>query len=203
MTDAWEVSAWLDETWLELPLADPGRLAELETGIDACVARHPELAAQRRRMLDLAHALAVDATDRGAERAAVRWLPHPELNVTSTAILELHVLDRPEAGPVDDELERLGAELARRRPTDHSDPSVERRRTPAGEALRVQVVTETDAVHDSGEARAALIETLQYWLPVPDQPRTLLLHFATPTLGLADELVPELDAIAEHLEVRA
>lgn len=201
MTDTWQVSAWLDEAWLELPLADPAGLADLASEIDAHVARHPDLAEQRQRLLDLGSALTVDAVERGAQRAAVRWLPHPELGVTSTATLHLFVIDRPDAGPVDAELDRLGAELAQRRPTDHSDPSVERRRTPAGNALRVQVVSQTDPSSGDGDPRAALLETVQYWLPVPGQPSTLLLHFATPTLGLADDLVAEFDEVAGRLEL--
>jgi hypothetical protein len=201
MPDTWQVSAWLDETWLELPLADPAGLAELESEIDARVARHPALGEQRQRMLDLGVALTADAVERGAVRAAVRWLPYPELEATSTATLHLFVVDRPDARPVGDELDRLGAELAQRRPTDRSDPSVERCRTPAGEALRVQVVTEADPSPGEEDVRAAVLETVQYWLPVPDAPSILLLHCATPTLGLADELVAEFDEIARHLEL--
>jgi hypothetical protein len=213
MTDTWQVSAWLDETWFELPLGDGAGLAgvgaeasgttglaELEAEVDARVAGHPQPEEQRQRLLDLAQAVAADAARQGAQRAALRWLPHPELDVTSLATLHLFVVDRPDRRPVDEELDRLSADLAQPRPGDRGEPSVARWRTPAGDALRVQVITETDAVADVDESRAALLETVQYWLPVPDQPRTLLLHFATPTLGLADELVAEFDRIAQGLE---
>jgi hypothetical protein len=202
MTDTWAVSGPLDERWFDLPLDRDAALAELEPLVDAQVERQPELSRHRQRLLDALPTAIEEANEQGAIHAAIRWVHHPRLDEVSLATMCMIVFDRARPGPVADELDALQAGLIKHHATDRGRRTVERRHTGGGEAVRLHVITETGPGRDQhDEGRTVLLETVQYWLPVPGQADTLLVQFATPNLGMGEELVAEFDTIADHLEL--
>lgn len=54
----------------------------------------------------------------------------------------------------------------------------------------------------SDERRTLLQETVQYWLPIPGRPFTVVFTLSTPNLAGAEEIVAELDHIIERLSIR-
>lgn len=205
---AWDLQIKLPDAWFMLPLGAAADLDDLEQQLEARIGREPELAPGRDELRSMLLRFAAGATERGAAGGAVRWA-RDELDAISTATLDTYLMDR-EPGSPGDALEHLRATVSRRQPTDRDDPVVELRRLPAGPALRLQVITETRPDQQpstlAGPDEAApsgvlLVETVQYWLPVPDHSDLVMLAFATPNLAGAQQLVAELDATVAALEL--
>lgn len=188
----------LGDSWFDLPLDEDTDREALQERVDARLGREPDLAPARERLVDMLAHFSRDARERGAVGAALYWRRH-DLDIVTVATLYTAVCPRPE-GPVDAEIARLAGHLAERYATDRFDPAVETCELPAGQALRVRVISETE--RDEDRHGVGLLETVQYWIPVASRPASLLLNFSTPNLAGADRLVAELDAIAARVELR-
>lgn len=198
-TQTWGLSLPLGEAWFDLPLDDEATQASYEARVDARIAREPDLAGSRDSLVKMIAHFARDARMRGAVGGALYWKRH-DLDVVSVATLYTTVCPRSD-GPVSDEIERLRSQLDERYATDRFEPAVDVCDLPAGQALRVRVISDTE--QDENEQWVALLETVQYWIPVPGWPACLLLNFSTPNLAGAEPLVTEFDQIARRLDLRS
>lgn len=95
------------------------------------------------------------------------------------------------------EIRSLEARLKVAREGDISERDVSVVDLPAGEAVRMRTLVETDP----GERRSLVVDVVEYWVPVPGHPDGLLLSFTTPVLGLADILADIADDVAQTLQI--
>jgi hypothetical protein len=192
----------------ELTLFGPWRALELDPA--RCGAVHGALAREvigrsdddrtTLRRADLVRRLrgiAASALVQGAFAAAAR-LEGGSLQATVTV---LDVRCGPElVDPRDIEatLDRLEPLLVEARDGDVGDPFVEGVIGRAGPMLRVQTLTR---LPDDAGGPDLLVETVQYWLPVPATRDLALLSFAAPDLARAQELLAEFDQLAGSLTI--
>lgn len=192
----------------ELTLFEPWRALELDPA--RCGAVHGALAREligrsgddrtTLRRADLARRLrgiAGWALEQGAFAAAAR-LESGSLQATVTVLDMQCSPELVDPGDVAATLDRLEPLLVEPRDGDVGDPFVEGVIGRAGPMLRVQALTR---LPDDAGGPDLLVETVQYWLPVPATLDLVLLSFAAPDLARAEELMVEFDQLAGSLTI--
>ncbi|MGH9137634.1 MAG: hypothetical protein ACRD0G_11390 [Acidimicrobiales bacterium] len=197
MTATWDLVAEFPDTWFDVPIGPTAHPDDLDAQIDARIDREPALAPYRQALAESVLTIAADATEHQATAAKVRF-DLSELDGVSHATVYVFLLDRDGTASPAATVAELEEALAGRRTADQTDPAVEVRHLDAGDALRVQVITEAEPDEDGG---LLLVETVQYWLPVPGHDDLILLAFSTPNLAGADALIDEFDAIAARVKL--
>lgn len=205
VTSTWGINLRLGPDWFELPPGDDVDLDKLQALVDARIDRDPRLVPRRQQLVDMLAHFTRRANQRGAFCAALRWTLD-ELDGVSVATLYASA-HRVEGRPVDQQIDGLRHGLTGRQGNQIVEPVLEVRELAVGRALRVQVMCETEPASSSGgqgdrEETNPVVETVQYWLPVPSHDALLLVLFSTPNLAGGEALVAELDQMIEgSLEV--
>jgi hypothetical protein len=176
--------------------------ADDDTAIGEAVDRHldelakPELTARRDDRVSSVAAFVRTAAAARAIGAALSVDCVEGGKPVEAFVLAMVVEGFDETSP--DALEALAAELRAEHPGDVAGREVAIVRLPAGRAVRLQGIFETDP----GEAESTLVEDVQHWLPVPHTGTQLVLTCSTPQLAFAEHAVPVFDAIARTVEIQ-
>ena len=194
--EGWDFTIEIPDGWY---LRDPdlsNRQQGIEAFADELIAAAPELAGQRAEMVDRYLTFASDADAKSAVIAAMLWEPADEVPIA--ADLRIHEAERDFSDDLDKELAHLEETLSQ---ADHDDLGprvVQIVDLPAGRAVRLRLLTQTDPDPDGS---TIALDVVQHWVPVPGFPDTVLISATTPNLVFADELVEAFDAIAATLEL--
>ena len=182
---------------LELPpgwyLWDPDTVTRAETtrrAVEAHIGGDPELAPFVDRVVEIVIGFGREAEQRGAVAAATLW------QRCEGAPVAANLMAFCGERSVDEDAGEIASRLLRPSPDDLRPRQVTEVELPAGRAARLGLLTTT--VGEPGEPEV-LMEAVQYWVPVPDQPEVLLLSCSTPCLDAADELTAAFDDIAASL----
>ena len=151
---------------------------------------------ERRDLVDAFSQMANTALEREARWSAVNRVQDGEIVYLAT--LNVYVAYRECPDSVDEELPRLQREMSGRLEGDLEDPQLAVVPLQAGPALRRRVLHEAEA--DPG-TRPMVVDTVGYWLPIPDDEDLLYLIFGTPTLAHGDQYAAIFDDIAQAMEV--
>jgi hypothetical protein len=135
-----------------------------------------------------------DAKRRGAIVAFVRWRPGEQTGPDAT--LNVTAIARQSEGG--DEIGVLGSALAAAQEADLSPRVVELVDLPVGRALRVRVY----AIGGRTPAGDAVIDAVQYWLPVPNTPQLLVASASTTDVDRGDDVAALLDRMMAGLTVQ-
>lgn len=207
----WGMKLKFGPSWFDLSIGEEPDVGRLAAQVDARIGREPRLLDSRQKLIDMLVYFSQDATRRGAAMAAMRWALD-EFDGASVATVYVRAYQDEQVRPIDQTLAVLQARMVPRHASDMAEPQVEVRELPAGKALRVQVISRVergpnDQVTDHGDSdpnalRSGLLETVQYWLPIPGQTLTTVFTFSTPNLAGGQAVIEEFDHMIENLRLR-
>jgi hypothetical protein len=181
----------VDPAWAD---SDGGELVEaLDRHLEARA--NPDLTERREELIDYASAFVRTAAAAVAVGAALSIDCAEDGRPLEAFVLAMAVDGRDDTTP--DALDELTATLRAEQPGDVSGRDVGVVALPAGRAVRVHGIFETDP----GAEWSTLVEDVQHWIPVPHSGMQLVLTCSTPQLAFADHAIPVFDAIAATVEV--
>lgn len=191
--DGWDFALSIPEGWWVWDPDGATRAATAARQVDERIAEQPELAHLRQHLIDMLLSYAEDADSKSVTVAATLWHLVDDVPI----VADLRVVDGIREAPdsVEDELEAVLR--AGRHPSDLGEPEVGVVDLPAGRAVRLRTLAETDR-DEKGET--LVLDTVQYSVPVPDHPDMVIILGSTPSLSLADQLIETIDWIARTLE---
>lgn len=199
-TSSWRLRLPLGPLWFRLPVRDNAGIPEPEVQVDTRIAWEPRLAQRRQDLLDMVGHFTWDARQRGAAQAALLWsLDDMDGVLVATLYVAMH--ERSTGDQIDRYLDALQERLAARHRNDRIEAQFEKLDIPAGQVLRLRASSDAEPRPDDAREGVTLLETLQYWLPLPDRPVTLLFTFATPNLVAAETLSEHFDTIMERMRI--
>lgn len=183
--------------WYELALAPDRRPAAVaaqwaELRATAPDLDRPEVAAAFTATLT---GLAARYARGGSQLAAVEWYPatgHPP-----QAVLDVKAVEPVEAVPARDEAEGLQGLLMLPAADDIGPRTVDLVELPAGTAVRLRLL----APAGGSRNRAAVADIVQFWLPVPAAPATVLVTCCTSDISAGDRNAELLDLLMTELTV--
>ncbi|MBW3650402.1 MAG: hypothetical protein KY458_07535 [Actinobacteria bacterium] len=196
-----------DPDWFYFSLAPPEVYVRLETEVyldddelgaaaarlvDERAAVDPLVARRRREWVNHVATFWKDARQRRATMAFTMVYDAEGLPAKSFVMA---FEGEREHDDIEAEIASLEAALSVKREGDATQPEVSVVQLPAGPAVRVRKLMETEPE----KRRSRVIDMVLYWVPVPERPVCLLLSFTTPVLVLADILAEIADDIAQSL----
>lgn len=195
---SWTVGLRLPEHWFVISGQPEKDQEQAPAEVDAELRRRPELEVFRDAMLDPLLGLSGTlARLSGRVCAALRWELTDYGLVTATVIVRCY--ERP-AGPVDGEVEVMGALASEQQPMDEFAPQVSVVDLTLGRAVRREVVIQPPAERDTTSPLRLMVD---HWVPLNFAPtRTLGIRASTANLAMSATLVPEFDAIAQGCVIR-
>lgn len=207
---AWSFGLRLGGAWFELPVGGEEGIRQIEAQVDARIERDPRLTRDHRAdLVEMVTHFAQSARRRGAALAGLRWELHEPTRISvATLHVTVHSTEGQPAGVV---LASLRERIAAHHGEELAAEALEACEVPIGQALRVEFLspaaadaadmTEVGAQSANGgvpgeePTSAPLIETVQYWVPVPGRDALLLVLMSTPSFAVAEPLVAEFDEI--------
>lgn len=196
--EGWDFSLVIPDGWY---LREPdlsSRAQSISEFADSLIEADPELASQRAEMIERYSTFSADADEKSALIAAMLWEPHDEVPIA--ADLRVHEAEREIADDLDAELARLKEVLSVTEQGDLGPREVSVVDLPAGRAVRVRLLTQTDPDFDGS---TIALDVVQYWVPVPGQPDTVLISGSTPNLVFAEDIVALFEEIVGTLELQS
>jgi hypothetical protein len=176
----------VDPLWAE---SDGHEIGEaLDRHLDSLA--KPVLSARRDELLDYVSAFVHTAAAAIAVGAALSVDCAEDGRPVEGFVLALAVDGSDETTPA--ALDALAETLRAEQPGDVTGRDVTVVRLPAGRAVRLHGIFETDP---DAEA-STLVEDVQHWIPVPHTGMQLVLTGSTPQLAFAEHAIPVFDAIA-------
>lgn len=182
--------------WFDLDLEPTTSEASIERLVRLRAGDGPEQAEARRQLADLLRRATTDAAAQGAVFASL--LSDVIEGRPLAASLVVSVTPAPEEG--DGNLQVLVERLRRSTGSEGGMARVEVVDLPAGAAVRLRRQMLAEA--DGAGAEGAVVETVQYFVPVPATASLLVLTFSTPNLPLAEAFVELFDTMAQTLHWR-
>ncbi len=195
MSVEWQCEVHVPYDWILFDLDPSNTLSKLRSDVEKLYGDNHSRR-ERRAFVDAFSMMANNARERQARFAAVNRVEDGEIVYLAT--LNVYTVNRRHPESVDEELAWLLRGLSRRLAGDLDDPELGEVTLPSGRAVRRRVLNETEA--EPG-MRPAVLDTLGFWLPIPDDENLLYLTFATPTLAYADQYTEVFDEIAQAMEV--
>ena len=195
--DGWDFTVVIPKGWY---IREPDlslRSQSINEFADGLIAEDPDLAPQRAEMIERYQTFSADADEKFAIIAAMLWEPNDEIPVA--ADLRIHEAEREIVDDLEAELARIQRMLEQTEQGDLGPREVEIVELPAGPAVRIRLLSQTDPDVDGS---TIALDVVQYWLPVPDQADIVLLAGFTPNLVSADEIIGVFDEIAATLELQ-
>jgi len=186
--------------WFDLDLDLSTRNASIAALVDARIAAAPEIGQRRQDVLRTLRRAARDAAERGVSMASMMVeAPDGQGMSASVHVALLKVGAGDDGGPpvthpelIRDLLAGTASGGGWRHPA-----AVEVRHLPAGTAVRLSGLRETDV---PGATGALISSALQYYIPVPGTEAVALLSFSTPVVALTELFERLFDAIAASFE---
>lgn len=200
-TGGLEVAVSFPDGWFELCFdSDLRRRRQVvRRRVDARVRVDPALAEGRDSLVEWVLGVSAEADAMGALLGAVSLDLVDGVEVTNHLVLyEAEGPAGSDEGQPGGSIDGLVAALGRPTDVDVGGRDVGVAELPAGKAVRLRWMTETDA---DADGNAAILDGVQYWLPVPGTAVVLVLSGSTPTIVAGDDLVEAVDAIALSLSV--
>lgn len=191
----WDFSVHVPEGWYRWDCY-PERRAELDAAqVDARIAVRPELARHREQILEVLADFGAHADRSFAYAAATRWEPGEDVPEVAHFMVAGGERRHPDSN--EKELAHLLEVLSRTGGNDVTARTVEETALPAGAAMRVRGLMKApgDGRHDP----TVVLDTIQYWVPVPHRDEMIVLVGTTPALGPQDTFAAAIDSIAGTL----
>lgn len=174
----------------------PERRAEVDAGqVDARVAAQPELAPHRSQILEFLADFGAHADRCFAYAALTRWEPGDD--APEVAHFMVAGGERRHPQRTDREIAYLSEVLAKPVEGDVSVRTVEAVALDAGPAVRLHVIAQ--APKSRRRDPTVVLDTIQYWVPVPEREEMIVLVGTTPSLGPREEFAATIDAMVASL----
>jgi hypothetical protein len=163
--------------------------------VDARIAASPELAPYRDHILGVLADFGASADARFAYAAATHW----ELVNGAPKVMHLMVAGGARHAPEsnDAEIAHLVETLVKPGPADVGERAVYEVELPAAPAVRLRALMKAP---DAGPGDPTVVlDTIQYWVPVPRRDEMIVVSAATPALGPRDDFAEIIAGIAHSL----
>lgn len=171
--------------------AAAARLVDERAAVDELVA------SRRQEWVDHVVAIWQDARDK---RALDAWtMVYDAEGLPARAYVLAFGAEREHPDDIDAEIRWLESAVSVPREGDAGERHVSVVTLPAGPAVRMRAMVELEP----DKRRSLVVDVVEYWVPVPGEPDSLLLTFSTPVLVLADILAEIADDIARTLRFRS
>jgi hypothetical protein len=195
-----ELDLTMPEGWFALDADPTTRRAAMTAEVDAWAAGQRERMAHRGDLVEILLGFGKEADDKGALFAAVYWEPG-DYGPTAANLMVLHgARQHPHSAQA--EVTALVESLARPGPADYGRRHVTEVKLPLGSAVRLRLLATADADVDQGEP-ALILDATQVWIPLPDEPATVVVTASTPCLDAGDAVAGVVDAVAATLRAAA
>lgn len=191
----WDFVIDVPQDWYVWEPYPERRAASDAAQVDARITARPELARHRGQILDVLAAFGASADARLAYAAATRWEP------TGHAPEVMHVMvaggARHAPHNQEEEIVHLLHTLAEPGPADLGERAVYEVELPAAPAVRLRALLKAPG---SGRGEPTVVlDTVQYWTPVPRRDEMIVLSGTTPSLGYRDDFAEVVATIAHSL----
>lgn len=180
--------------WVDVDLDRSGDIGPLVRLVASRSTLTPEQAAEAGDVLEMLAAANAQAVAHGAVFASVLSQVVEGAPVSASLFVAVRHEQAAGGAPAPEALARRLRHQPRSTPVAHA---VEVVTLPAGKAVRSRGRTFARPVGPTGPT--VEVDTVQYFVPVPDGDGLLVLTFSTPTLPLADAFAELFDAIAGSL----
>ncbi len=181
------------QSWFVVDLDAEDPVAAAPERVEERLAVRPDLGPVRAELIEVVEVFTRESLEREAIGAAL-FLDLVE-GIALMATLQTMVTDRDPTTAVARECSRLARVLSSPRPGDTRVPEVAAAVLGATPAVRVACAREAEAA----DGTAPIVEYVEHWVPLPDQPLTLLLAAESPHPAFAGELAAAFDRIAATL----
>lgn len=192
--DGWDFAISFPDRWFLRDPDDETRRQSTESAVDAYLARGTEAPVDRSWLVGMLLDAAAADDAAGALIAATMWDVADGVEVL--ARIRVFPGDRLEPDDLEAELKALEARLAEPAPDDLGERQVEVVELPAGRAVVLRMLAESPP---AAGGDTYVLETAQYWLPVPGVPESIVIDGSTPNLPLVDGFLDELHWIASSV----
>jgi len=191
----WDFAMDVPEDWYRWECY-PERRAESDAAqVDARITAEPELARHRAQILEVLADFGAHADGCFAYAAATRWEPAGDAPEVAHLMVAGGARHDPDSS--DNEIAHLREALAKPVDGDVTARVVEKIALDAGPAVRVHVLAKAPG---SGRGDPTVVlDTIQYWVPVPQRDEMIVIVGTTPSLGPRDEFAATIDAAASSL----
>lgn len=163
--------------------------------VDARIESQPELARHRRQILEVLADFGAHADRNFAYAAATQWEPGETAPEVAHVMVAGGARRHPDSG--EKEIAQVREVLSRPGEGDVSARAVEEISLPAGPSVRLRGLMRAPG-SDPGDP-SVVLDTIQYWVPVPLRDEMIVLVGTTPSLGPRDDFAQTIDAIADSL----
>jgi hypothetical protein len=174
----------------------PQRRAEFDAAqVDAWIEVKPELAEHREQILEVLADFGAHADRSFAYAAATKWEPAGDV----PDVAHFMVAGGERRHPQDNarEIEHLLEVLPKPGDGDVSARTVEEMALDAGPAARMRVIAKAPKARRRDPD--VVLDTIQYWVPVPQRDEMIVLVGTTPSLGPREDFASTIDAIVASL----
>lgn len=193
--EGWDFTVMIPDGWYLRQIDWSKREQDIAAFVDEMIGNDPDLAGQRADMIERFDVFSKDADDKMALIAAMLWDTSGEVPIA--ADIRIHEALREAPDDIERELDLLQEMASRSEPQDLGPRDVQLVELPAGRAVRMRLLTQTEA-DPKGDTIA--LDVVQHWVPVPGHPDMVLVSSSTPNLVFADGIVKIFDAVADSLE---
>lgn len=194
--DGWDFSISFPDRWFVRDNDLATRRRTTEEAVEAYLGERSDVSVDPRWMVEMLLGLAADADDKGALIAANLW--DMADGIVVMANLMVFEGDRQAPESVDAELANLVDALSRPDTGDVGEREPTVVHLPAGRAAYLRMLAESGA-DERGDT--LLLDTVQYWLPVPDRRDCVFISGSTPNVALGDAFADECRWIADTVEL--
>lgn len=174
----------------------PERRAEFDAAqVDARIAEQPELAEHRAQILEVLADFGAHADRCFAYAAATKWEPAGEAPEVAHIMVAGGERRHPQSN--EREIAHLREVLFKPVDGDLSARTVEEVALKAGPAVRMHVIAK--APKSRRRDPTVVLDTIQYWVPVPRRDEMIVLVGTTPSLGPREDLAATIEALVASL----
>ncbi|HWC14901.1 MAG TPA: hypothetical protein VG929_09935 [Actinomycetota bacterium] len=193
--EGWDFTVMIPDGWYLREIDWSKREQDIAAFVDEMIANDPDLAGQRADMIERFEVFSKDADDKMALIAAMLWDTSGEVPIAADIRIHESLREAPET--IERELDLLQEMAGRSEPGDLGPREVQLVDLPAGRAVRLRVLAETEA---DAKGDTIALDVVQHWVPVPERAEMIVISSSTPNLVFADDIVKAFDAVAETLE---
>ena len=194
--DGWDFSISFPDRWFVRDNDHATRRGTTERAVARYLAERPDASIDPDWMVETLLRMAADADDKGPLIAANLWDIADGIVVTGNVMVFEGDREAPES--VDAELANLLQALSQPEEGDVGERRPAIVELPAGRAAYLRMLAESGA-DERGDT--LLVDTVQYWLPVPDRHDCVFISGSTPNVALGDAFADEWQWIAETVEL--